>query len=213
MKYTNPKIGWMVLIVVGLALATIGRSMAYADDNAAPSPTVHTGDVWVDRLSGKDQEFKVTSVTADTIYFTQWSAEQQSDLQWNSTVYRSLTTAGTTPITYSKPLLVYPFPLTPGKTWTEELKWQVREPSLEGRDEVKGQVGDWEDVAVPAGTFHAIKVDVTIRAIGHGGVRDVTTIRYWYAPKANRFVKSHLDSQIDAVVLDAEMVSYTPAKQ
>jgi hypothetical protein len=71
---TNSWIGWMALIVAGLGLAAIGRSIAYADDNAAPAPTVHTGDVWVDRLSGKDQEFKVTSVTADTIYFFQWGA-------------------------------------------------------------------------------------------------------------------------------------------
>jgi len=31
--------------------------------------------------------------------------------------------------------------------------------------------------------------------------------------KGEPFVKSHFDRHIDAVVLDAKMVSYTPAKQ
>ncbi len=68
------------------------------------------------------------------------------------------------------------------------------------------------DVTVPAGTYRAIAGEVTIRAIGHGGSRDLTTIRYWYAPAVNRFVKYHYDSQSDCTVLESEMVSHKPAK-
>jgi hypothetical protein len=93
------------------------------------------------------------------------------------------------------------------------LRWEIREPAVQGRDEVKGKVDDWEDITVAAGKYHAIKAEVTIRAIGRGGIRDVTNIVYWYAPAANRFVKSHIEGQTEGTVIDSEMISHTPAKQ
>jgi|SRR5208283_910988 len=139
--------GLLMLAIVGLApcnshadSATAGDS---ANDNSAPAPTIHAGDTWVDRLASGDKDFKATSVTPDGIAYTQWDTEEESDPQWNPTVYRSLSVAGETPVTYSRPLPIFPFPLVPGKTWTEEVKWQIREPAVEGRVEVEGKLGNW----------------------------------------------------------------------
>ena len=69
-------------------------------------------------------------------------------------------------------------------------------------------------MTVPAGTFHAIKGEVTTRA--HRAwrrKRRFANITYWYAPKVNRFVKYHYQSQSEGNVIDAELVSYKPSKQ
>ena len=183
-----------------------------AGDTSAQPPTIHTGDAWTDRLSSGDKDFKVTSMTSDGVSFTQWGAEQQSDSQWNPMVTRSLTEAESPPLNYEKPLLLYPFPLTPGKTWSAEARWQIPDIEQAGRSDVDGKVGDWEQVTVPAGTYRAIKVDLTIRLIGRLGFNDTTRITYWYVPEVNRFVKYHYQDESQGIV-DTVMVSYAPVKQ
>jgi len=57
---------WLVLLIAGSALLAADPSGARADDDAAATPAIHARDVWVDRVSGADKEFTVTSViTAD----------------------------------------------------------------------------------------------------------------------------------------------------
>ncbi len=214
MKHIESRIARRValMLIVGVLLVSSGPRTALADDQSAGPPTIHQGDVWMDRLSAGDKEFRVTSASADGISFTQWGAEMQSDPQWNPTVSRSLTEAQGPPINYQKPLLLFPFPLTPGKTWNAEAKFQIPDISQAGRSDVDGKVGAWEQVTVPAGTFRAIRADLTIRAIGRLGLNNTTTITYWYAPQVNRFVKYHYQDESQGIV-DAQMVSYTPAKQ
>jgi hypothetical protein len=65
--------------------------------------------------------------------------------------------------------------------------------------------------AVPAGTFHALRVDVTIRGMGRLGCNDTTYITYWYARECNRFVKLHFGNENQGI-LDAGMVSYKRAR-
>lgn len=198
-------------LIAGLTLA-ISSPVALAEDTSAGPPTVHSGDVWVDRLASGDKEFKVSAASADGFSFTQWGAEMQSDANWNPTVWRSLTEEQGAPINYQKPLMTFPFPLTPGKTWTAEDKWQIPDISQSGRSDVEGKVGDWEQVTVPAGTFRAIKVEVKVRAIGRLGLNNTTNLTYWYAPEVNRFVKYHYQDESQGIV-DAQLVSYKPVKQ
>ncbi len=213
MNRTSFATRWIAAVMLIGSVGLIGvHSLIASTGDAAGPPAIHQGDVWVDRLATGDQELKVMSVTPDTVSYMLWGAKQESDRDWNSIIYRPLTDAGATPITYAKPLLLFPFPLTPGKTWTDEVRWQLREPAVEGRTEVKGQLGDWADITVPAGTFRAISGEVTLRLIGHNAERDVTTIRYWYAPSVNRYVKFHYFSQNDGTIIDSELVSYRPAK-
>ncbi|MGO9449660.1 MAG: hypothetical protein ACLQDV_01255 [Candidatus Binataceae bacterium] len=179
---------------------------------SAQPPTIHAGDTWTDQLSSGDKDYKVASVNSDGVSFTQWGAEMQSDSQWNPIVTRSFTEDESPPQNYEKPLLLFPFPLTPGKTWTAESKWKIPDIQQAGRSDVDGKVGDWEQVTVPAGTYRALKVDVTIRLIGRLGFNNTTTITYWYVPEVNRYVKFHYQDESQGIV-DAAMVSYTPVKQ
>jgi len=184
----------------------------WAQDTSAVPPTVHEGDTWVDRFaSGGDKEFKVTAVTADGMSYVEWGQEMASDLQWNPTVTRSLTEDQSPPTRYEKPLLLFPFPLTPGKTWTSESRFTIPDISQAGRVEVEGKVGDWEQVTVPAGTIRALHVDVTTRAIGRLGMNNTSRLTYWYAPQFNRFVKFRDQDEHEGLV-ETEMVSYKPAK-
>ena len=88
------------------------------------------------------------------------------------------------------------FPLRPGDT--HEARYDVRFPR-QGAYEVKQDrrvtVVGWEDVKVPAGTFHALRVesegsfyriDLNVR----GQVKEVM----WYAPQAKRYVKWSYDN-------------------
>jgi hypothetical protein len=135
-----------------------------------------------------------------------------SDPQWNPTVTRSLTEDKSPPAHYEKPLLLFPFPLTPGKRWSSESRFTIPDIGQAGRIVVMGRVGDWEQIAAPAGTIRALRVDVTTRAIGRLGMNNSAQLTYWYAPQFNRFVKFH-DQDESQGIFDAEMVSYAPAKQ
>lgn len=199
------------IIAVAAVLAVSFPRLVSAEDNSAGPPTVHAGDVWVDRVPSGDKEFKVTSVTLDGFAYTQWGAEMASDNEWNPTITRSLTEANSPPSSYEKPLLLFPFPLTPGKTWNAESKFQIPDISQSGRIEVAGKVGNWEEITVPAGTIRALRVDVTTRAIGRLGLNNTVVIKYWYAPQFSRFVKFHEEDESQGIT-DAEMVSYKPAK-
>lgn len=204
---------FITFIVAAVPIFVGSSQITSADENvAAAPPTVHAGDVWVDRTSSGDKEFKVTSVTSDGYSYTEWGPEMASDKEWNPTITRSLTQADSPASHYETPLLLFPFPLTPGKTWTGESKFRVPDIAQAGRVEVTGRVGEWEQLTVPAGAIRALRVDVTTRAIGRLGLNITVTMTYWYAPPFNRFVKFH-DVDESQGTFDAEMVSYTPAKQ
>jgi len=114
------------------------------------------------------------------------------DRQWNVIASRGNAGEG---FDYSPPIKYYDFPLFPGKRWSlnsteRNIKTgQVREHTI------TAEVGGWEMVTVPAGTFRAIKVIV------HSEVKDPQTGQIisgndisWYAPVAKRSVKSELTS-------------------
>jgi hypothetical protein len=197
--------------LMGAAVLFSTRAPFALTGEIAGPPSIETGDVWVDRLSSGDQEYRVLSVTANGVLYTMWGAQERSDSQWNPIVTSSLTESKDPPLIYARPLSMFPFPLIPGKSWSDETRWQIPDLSWAGRSVLQGKVGEWEQVAVPAGIFHALRVDVTIRGIGRLGYNNTTYITYWYAPECNRFVKLHFGDENQGIV-DAEMVSYKPAR-
>ena len=55
----------------------------------------------------------------------------------------------------------FAFPLYPGKSWINKYDWEyLGAAPAKGKAEDHGTVLGWEDVAVPAGTYHALKVVV-----------------------------------------------------
>lgn len=89
------------------------------------------------------------------------------------------------------PLEVMPFPLEPGKRWSQTVRRQ--DPvTNELRDvHVDGRVVGWETVRVPAGEYRALKVERRMRLGDWDQFRGETwrAETEWYAPEVNGPVK------------------------
>jgi len=192
--------------------ATIASPTAGTDaENSIAPPSLHSGDVWVDRIQGTDREFRIEAVHGGTMDVSYWGIEQVTDLNLNIIVYRSLTESSSEPSVSSKPGMWFEFPLYPGKTWVNDFEWEMQGAApAKGQGEDKGRAIGWEDVQVPAGTFHAMKVEVVSRFFGKGGMADEATLDFWYSPKVNRFVKFDYRSFYEGELV-AELVRYQPA--
>ena len=159
-----------------------------------------------------DREFRIESIHDGKMDVSFWGAEMVTDPALNIFVYRSLTESSSEPSVSSKAGIWFAFPLYPGKTWEDGYDWEIRGAApVKGKAEDRGKVVGWEDVQVPAGTFHALKVEVNSRYYGKGGMADDATLTYWYSPQINRFVKFDYRSAYEGALL-AEMVSYHPSK-
>ena len=181
-------------------------------EDQVAAPALRSGDVWVDRIRGDNREFRIEEVQRDgTMNVSFWGSEMTTDPYLNIIVYRSLTESSADPSISDKPGLWFPFPLYPNKTWVNDYSWRIIGASATGgRAEDTGRVFGWEDVTVPAGTFHCIKAEVNTRFYGKGGMADESQLTYWYAPKVNRFVRFDYHSNYEGSVV-AQMVEYKPA--
>lgn len=177
-----------------------------------PAPVLHGGDLWVDRIKGDNREFRIEEVQRDgTMIVSFWGSEMTTDSYLNVIVYRSLTESSADPSISDKPGLWFSFPLYPNKTWVNDYSWRIIGASASsGRAEDTGRVFGWEDVTVPAGTFHCLKAEVDTRFYGKGGMADESQLTYWYAPKVNRFVRFDYHSNYEGSVA-AQLVEYKPA--
>jgi hypothetical protein len=209
-------------------LAFIGMFLippAHAQTTAAPKFVV--GDTWVvqrtvERGAGWQQtrvELAVVRATADLIAISDKVAgstvpptEALAGMDWS----RSRSVNGRQTV-INRPLL---FPLATGKTWVidyTEINPNRQHSSEHFRTPYK--VTGWEDVTVPAGNFHALKIEaegeweaVVAPAIGavsgsrvdaQGSTTVVQTNKttptttsgrtykaFWYVPEVKRWVKS-----------------------
>jgi hypothetical protein len=69
------------------------------------------------------------------------------------------------------------------------------------------KVVGWEDITVPAGTFHALKIE------GSGSIERYdrpmkfpSSLSYWYVPEVNRYVKYQFKTQFEQ--LTEELTEY-----
>ena len=183
----------------------------HALETPAAAPAIHEGDVWIDRIGHADKRFVVGAIEkSGAAFVNEWGNQMRTTSAWNVLTYRSLTFADAPPTHYDPALQWFSFPLEPGKAWNMTTHWQTPDFSLSGTTVVDGKVGNWEDVAVPAGTFHALRVDITNRVFGRLGAADEIDITYWWVPDVNRFVKYYYRGTTEGTVL-AEMVAYQPA--
>ncbi len=176
------------------------------------APSIQEGDVWIDRIRGADHRFVVGTIKKDgTTFINEWGNQIVTTRELNIRTYRSLTFADAPPTNYDPAMEWFSFPLEPGKEWNMTSHWLTPDISLGGTTVVSGKVGNWEDITVPAGTFHALRVDVTNRVFGRLGTGEEVDLTYWWVPDLNRWVKYHYRGTVEGTV-DAEMVSYNPAK-
>jgi hypothetical protein len=97
---------------------------------------------------------------------------------------------------YSPPLKYFDFPLYPGKTWQQTSRETDIKTGAVREHTFSATVGEWEDVAVPAGTFHALKITIQTALLDHTTEQISTgTDMSWYVPHMRRSVKSEMTSQ------------------
>jgi hypothetical protein len=88
------------------------------------------------------------------------------------------------------------FPLKVGDTYSEEHEFRrALLGSVAGKSSVVYKAVGWEDVTVPAGKFHALKVvgDGTTTRYDTGRTYAIET-EFWYAPEVDRSIKKHFHS-------------------
>jgi hypothetical protein len=81
----------------------------------------------------------------------------------------------------------FQLPLEPGQKLSWGWAWQPASPGRMKRYE--GKVLRWEDVRVPAGTFHAAVIEADLLYIDGGQTRARAKETLWYAPQVSQLVK------------------------
>ena len=176
--------------------ATLFFAAAHAQD-AVPRPDVKPGDSWtyrrVEYETSKDTGVFVSEVTFANdrviqIVGHRQGGEKEVDVtftaEWNQV---SSANSGI----FEPHQDLFRFPLRPGNT--HEARYEVRFPqqgAYQVRHERKVTVRGWEEVAVPAGRFRALRVESegTFQRVDRslsGTVKEVM----WYAPEVKRYVK------------------------
>ncbi|MGH7864278.1 MAG: hypothetical protein ACREQB_04770 [Candidatus Binataceae bacterium] len=196
------------------------RGSAQARSSSAPPPGVKTvdapvykeGDVWVDSVRGQEREFRIQHKRDDGGFDVSfWGTQMTTDGRLNILIYRSLTSDGSSSSKSNIAIPWFAYPLYAGKQWDETFKWQTQDAMpVVGTSSVKGKAIRWEEVTVPAGTFTALRVEVSIRSFGRGGAVDFMTMTYWHVPDVRRFVKFDFHSQWEGT-LQADLIAYKPA--
>lgn len=188
----------IVLALLALAGCATASASAPREESNGPSvnaPDIQVGDAWVDKVNGTEKTMHIESATDSTLTVNLYSVTVTTTRDGNTITGYS---AFNRPISYSPYIDTFSFPLYPGKKWSSNWSWSGG--GYSGLGSTYARVGTWESISVTAGTFLAIRVDVT-----HSWESGSVTITYWYAPEVNRFVK------YKGPLGSLELVAYRPA--
>jgi hypothetical protein len=197
---------WLLAPIHGLA------QPAATSSGPIGRPDVRVGDWWKYRITDRYTKLtqsisiEVTGVaegrinTRRSMLDTSGSATPRGlveiwDRDWNQIQ------AGDIEFTPFYPVLR--FPLEPGTQWAGIVQWYSGSGTL--RHQLTAQAAAWERVAVPAGSFDAIRIVV------RGAISETGTINYyaqtgsisgviWYAPLVGQIVKKELVHRDDSPV-------------
>ncbi|WP_244084438.1 hypothetical protein [Desulforhabdus sp. TSK] len=197
-------------------------------DQIAPIP-VHSIDTEYvmesNNLSNPQQSYvaerKITSVEPDRIRVSMRNLNSgyvrtlEYDHQWNLISSRGAAGEGSD---YSPPIKYYDFPLQRGKRWSSVSTERNMKTGELREHRISAEVGGWETVSVPAGTFQAIKVmiDNEVKDLQTGQTTSGTDTS-WYAPAVKRSVKSEMtlynsrEGRDDLQTLQLMSYSFKPA--
>ncbi len=170
------------LILAGaVALALAVPAVAQTVD----APIIVPGDRWVYQSSIGQQSLTVTEVKADGAIIAQIQSPSLGGQEirfakgWDLVMQPQDMAGQTVFLHYNPPVCVMPpAPWKVGQEWSCESKFDLG--NRVGIVEVGGKIEAMEKIAVPAGTFDALRVREKI-----GGVTTVA----WYAPAVRQFVR------------------------
>jgi hypothetical protein len=200
----SPQCRWTLrpLLAAGAAALSLA-SACYAEPQEIPKPPIEAGEHWtyqrMDYETGKvigNYTLEVTFVGKSAIQGVNISrSERENDVtytaEWNSV---------STPTRVFLPERHWlDFPLRVGKKWNGDFEMlRPRDGSFHVKFEREVTVVGWEDVTVPAGTFHALKIvseGPAQRVDRSLSFRSRNTL--WYAPEVKRWVKQISENSRD----------------
>ena len=165
---------------------TVGQPVARPDIAAGAQWRFQVTDLY--SRAKQDVTVEVQSVTENRIYTqgVQGASIQVWDRHWN------LLRDGSTE--YSSPYPALQFPLTVGKKWSTEIKYEHM--AGHWRQQTTANIVGWEKLTVPAGVFDVLKIEIRghwqhdhVRHTTSGTITDVM----YYAPQAGNFIKREID--------------------
>jgi hypothetical protein len=194
-----------LLRVVGAGASLLLAFAVMAADESAPvpKPDVKVGDGWRYRVSMHDSNVptvifinsRVSFVAPDAIVAVETGSDgRESDSQFDSEW--GVSSLGYLGLVFDPPMKFSKYPLQVGteSPYVYGLA-AVRGGPARTRAEGRVKVVGWEDVAVPAGKFRALKIE----ASGSFQRLDINArgwqrFTLWYVPAVKRFVKSTVES-------------------
>ncbi len=173
---------------------------------AAPSPSPKSGDTYIyENLNHSNNKFNNSvSLVIDLIYNKKFFVTKRNvktgytrsvtyTNEWNAVSSKNRKGQGSN---YYPPIKYFDFPLEEGKTWEEETFEDTGNKFGNRKHKIKGEVGTWEWIEVPAGKFETIKVILESQVIDVDSGKIILSGKdvSWYSPKINKSVKSELSS-------------------
>ncbi|HXX75223.1 MAG TPA: hypothetical protein VEI50_08845 [Nitrospiraceae bacterium] len=180
-----------VAIVCGVSCFT---TLAFAENAERPEP--HVGDRWAwQHVNGLAKE-KDTTKIEDVIEVTETEIRTRlrTKGQPNSAVAaytRDWNQVDMVTAQYDPYLKRFEFPCQVGKAWQSTADKMLFANGKHGKFVIKGEVASFEKVSVPAGTFDAYKIVLTMDAVSTdedirvGQTKEI----HWYAPLVKNDVK------------------------
>lgn len=109
---------------------------------------------------------------------------------------------------YRPALAYYSFPLYPGKRWGIDSRVSNFGADQSGRMKGEGRALDWEVVAVPAGRFLTLKIEVEIETADPGDPQRIVKVRerHWYAREVLRPVRVESETTIAGEAASRETI-------
>lgn len=177
----------------------IGVATAHAQD--ASRPDVKAGDTWVYRRTDFMDNHKsvlklqVTFANEKVIHVVQVNQAGEKEVDSTATAeWNTVTSARDGVFTPDSGLLH--FPLHPGARWKSSYTVKFPRQDFDAHHDRWVTVVGWEEVQVPAGRFHALKVvsEGSVQRSDRPRPGDVSET-VWYAPEVRRFVKWVFESR------------------
>jgi hypothetical protein len=152
--------------------------ISYAANPAAERPSYSAGDYWIYTDDDKEMKVEFLKEEKDRYIFEAGGTQVVKDF--------NLTNVGDKTGGYPGPIIK--FPLTVGKWWNYEFQAETIAGSRQDAGRIaKYEVESYEQITVPAGTFWAFKITVTI--VSKKFQQFVNSAHYWYAPEVKNIIK------------------------
>lgn len=206
----HARIGGIVLICCGVALAAAAQAPTPAHAAAAPAaasaPEIRVDDSWTYRvLDGFTHETQrevtqrvVEVKESEIVTQLRNNKNDKTSLRYFS---RDWNVVDSGDLKFDPCFPEYKFPLAVGMSWNGKFTSSGNDGNAYS-GYLTAKVGALEKTTVPAGTFDAYRIDIEVetRSENANSILTESQITTWYAPAVRRFVRRQVTSSRDGRV-------------